>query len=187
MFGRLITTIFLVAAPAIGQDSVNPFKTPSKQPAPLVVEQPPTSTTLDSFQFNGVMKIGGKTRISLYDTKASRNIWVNEDEMGEFGIRFARYDEENETVVIAQGGISKKLALNKVKIEPLKITPGRPSSSAPATAANVGPRPNGRPSEGSVESDAEARARIQRVAEEIRRRRAERRQQLEQRNRNSGN
>jgi len=170
------------------QEDVNPFKTPSKAPASGAVEQVAPPTSLDSFQFNGIMKQNGVTRISIYDTNTKRNIWLNENEVGELGVSFRRFDNDNGTVVIDQGGVSKKLTLNKVKIESLKIAPSRPNNPnpSPAATANANQRSGGA-AVGRAESDEEARARIQRVAEEIRRRRAERRQQLEQRNRNSGN
>lgn len=186
MHSRLTVLVFLLMAQVGLSQNVNPFKMPSPEPASPPVEAPPASTSLDSFQFNGVMEIRGVTRISLYDTKENRNFWVNEDELGEFGISFRRYDDDSETVVIAQGGLTKKLALNKVSIEPLKITPNR-QNNVEGVTATANAVVNNRPGGARVETDDEARARIQRVAEEIRRRRAERRQQLEQRNRNSGN
>ncbi|MBK1878049.1 hypothetical protein [Pelagicoccus mobilis] len=186
MVGRLlILSATLCVVPLKAQDSDSPFKTPSRSSAASVEVAPPPVTTLDGFQFNGIMEIGDRVRISLYDTKAKRNIWVDEDKIGEFGVSFSRFDPESETVVIAQGGVSKKLSLNKVKIESLKIAPKKVPPVQAATAAATA-TPGRRPGE-RVESDEEARARIQRVAEEIRRRRAERRQQLEERNRNTGN
>lgn len=171
----LVAGLFVVSW-ACGQDDGNPFKTP----APKVnVEQTITEapiTSLDSFQFNGMMKMNGKVRISVYDTKEKKNFWLTEGEVGELGLTFQRFDEKNESVVIVQGGINKRLNLNKVKIEALKIAPATATTNAvPAvtTARPQGPE--------NVESDEEARARIQRVAEEIRRRRAERRARLEER------
>lgn len=190
MLGRLLVVLAFVSVQVSGQDDVNPFKTPSAKPATDPVAPAEVPSSLDVFEFNGIMEIGGVTRISLYDTNAKRNIWVSENEIGEFGISFRRYDDENETVVIDQGGLSKKLALNKVKIESLKIAPSRQAGPTPVATAGNNANQGGnvsRPGGRRVETDEEARARIQRVAEEIRRRRAERRQQLEERNRNASN
>lgn len=153
---------------------VSPFATPSIQVNNGPAVQPAAPTSLDQFQFNGIMVMYGKVRISLFDSKENKSFWIHQGQLGEYGVSFQRFDEDNETVVIAQGGIQKKLALNKVKIEPLQISQNRPAPMV--TSAPVRPQVNG-----NTESDEEARARIQRVAEEIRRRRAERRKQLEDR------
>lgn len=115
-------------------------------------------------------------RISVYDTKSQKNVWLTEGQTGELGLSFGRYDAKNDTVVLMQGGIMKKLSLNQIRIEELKI-----SSQTPPPPPIAGPAVVGQPNNERVETDEEARARIQRVAEEIRRRRAERRKQLEQR------
>lgn len=184
MIGKLILVVMLAGATALvgqvadeGAAEINPFGAPAR-PAnngPIVEDAAPSS--LDQFQFNGLMVMNGKVRISLFDSKQNKSFWVRQGQLGEYGVSFQRFDEENETVVIAQGGVTKKLSLNKVKIEPLKIAAPRATPSPPAVTGNVS-----RPSPAAnVESDEEARARIQRVAEEIRRRRAERRKQLENR------
>lgn len=190
MIGKLILVTSLAGAAVVGtqvasgqEADVNPFKTPSPEPSTgaVVVDAPPTS--LDQFQFNGLMVMDGKTRISLFDAKENKSFWIRQGQLGEYGLSFQRFDEDNETVVVAQGGITKKLSLNKVKIEPLKISTPRVATATPPTPGSV-TRPQ---SGGRVESDEEARARIQRVAEEIRRRRAERRKQLENRNNGGSN
>ncbi len=156
---------------------VNPFETPVRRSSAEPAVQPVAPTTLDTFQFNGMTKWNGKARVSVYDTKENKSYWLDEGKLNELGLSFQRLDWENATVVLAQGGVNKKLSLNEVKIEPLKISTPRASPSippAPNSVSRVQPANN-------VETDAEAHARIQRVAEEIRRRRAERRKQLENR------
>lgn len=167
------------AALTFGQDAEvvrNPFKTPT------VVSTGPVNpveavTTLDPFEFNGFMWWDGKLRISVFDTKANKSYWLDDGVTNELGLSFQRFDKSNESVVLAQGGITKRLSLNKVKIEALKmpVVTAAPSTAPMVSAADRPPTPS------NVESDEEARARIQKVSDEIRRRRAERRQQLEQR------
>ncbi|MBC2604476.1 hypothetical protein [Pelagicoccus albus] len=174
---RGLTTLLALSIAGIvyGQTDFNPFLTPAADPN-ANKETPPPVTTLDSFQFNGIMRMGGTVRISVFDAKENRNYWLSEGEMNDVGIEFRRLDEKNETVVISKGSEKKKLSLNKVKIEPLKLTGNATPATQPASTRMVSNRPQG---PAKVESDEEARARIQRVAEEIRRRRAERRQKLE--------
>jgi len=185
MLTRTTVLFILLVSTAFGQDSPSPFQSPDRTP-PVAAQPPPASTTLDGFEFNGVMEIDGELRISLFDTKVSRNIWVRDGEVGEFGVTFRGYDKRNETVVIVQGGVSKKLALNKVKIETLRI-PSQRNLSVDAATATANATVNESQNRGQIESEEESRARIQRVAEEIRRRRAERRQKLEERSRNITN
>lgn len=179
MLGRSILAFSLLSCTiALHGQGVpeSPFETPSTNPA--VTEAPAVVTSLDAFQFSGIWKMGGEIRISVYDTKEQRGYWLKEGELGALGLSFQRFDPDNKTVVLVQGVVTKKLSLNKVKIEPLKIASSAPSNnSAPTT------RPSPPPSVGNArtETDEEARARIQKVAEEIRRRRAERRKQLENR------
>lgn len=173
----VVIAVLVVAQARSQEEPFNPFLTPSKTiTAP--VETPNVVTSLDGYQFNGIMKIDGKTRISVFDTNSNKNHWLTEGEMSTQGISFQRFDSNNKTVVITQGGVNKKLSLNKVKIESLKI-----SQPVATTPLNATPQTNVARAAGpaKVETDEEARARIQRVAEEIRRRRAERRKKLESR------
>lgn len=185
MIGKLIFALGLIGTTvALGQvenpDDVSPFRTPVARPDLGTVDPVVAPTSLDNFQFNGFMIMDGKVRVSLHDVKENKSFWVREGQLGEYGLSFLRFDGVNESVVIAQGGIQKKLELTKVQIDSLKVSNPRANPSNPE---NTPLATRARPA-GNVETDEEARARIQRVAEEIRRRRAERRRQLE--NRNSG-
>lgn len=180
---KFIVVLVLIGSPVAlaqegedGPQEVNPFSTPSSV-GPSSVAQIPVATSLDGFEFNGIMEMRGKLRISIYDTRESRNYWITEGQLAPNGVSFQRFDDESKTVVIVQGGVSKKLALNEVKIEslrPVAINPGPgPATTSQAAVGSARPQPN-------AETDEQARIRIQRVAEEIRMRRAERRKQLEQ-------
>ncbi len=190
MIGRLIFALTLAGATLAtaqvsddGATDINPFKTPTPQSSNNSAIESTIPTSLDQFQFNGMMEWNGRMRVSVFDAKANKSYWLNEGELNELGLSFQRLDWENDTVVISQGGVQKKLALNKMKIEPLRIaTPRTPAVMPPASGAVTRAAPAG-----NVETDEEARARIQRVAEEIRRRRAERRKQLEERNKGGSN
>lgn len=172
--------VFSLGVSAQG-DPVDPFKTPAPE-VRVDTPPPPASTTLDAYQFNGMMKFGGVVSISLFDTKQRKAFWVTEDEVGKFGIHFSGYNSKANSVVIKQGGLTKKLVLTKAKIETLKIASSRGSNAvADPTAAVTGVASQGNNAGGRVETDDEAKERIRRVAEEIRRRRAERRKKLQQR------
>ncbi len=184
MVGKMIFVLSLLGATLVsGQvadgeaEEVNPFATPVRRSGGDPVVQPAAPTSLDSFQFNGMTMWKGRARVSVFDTKENKSYWLDEGQLNELGLSFQRLDWENATVVLAQGGLNKKLSLNKVKIEPLKISTPRTLPAGPPAPSNVS---RAQPTS-NVETDEEARARIQRVAEEIRRRRAERRKQLENR------
>lgn len=170
-------SLALACVSVYGQQSAqSPFQAPRAVPVEdkPAAEQP---SPLDSFEFNGIMTMNGKTRVSVYDTQTKENHWLSEGEQAESGLKLQRYDKENETIVLARGGTMKKLSLKQVQIEPLRIAdqPAPASPQSPAVGVTA-------PPPGSVaESDEEVRERMQRVAEEIRRRRAERRQRLEER------
>lgn len=170
----------MVSAQVEDSEDVSPFRTPAPKTSSGTVTPVAEPTSLDNFQFNGFMLMDGKVRVSLHDAKENKSFWVREGQLGEYGVSFLRFDGESETVVIAQGGVQKKLELNKVKIDSLKVSTPR---AAPSNPQNT-PLPTRANATGKAETDEEARARIQRVAEEIRRRRAERRKQLENRNSN---
>lgn len=164
------------------EETLSPFETPRNDPQPQA-EQISQPSPLDTFEFNGIMRIGGELRISVYDTKENRNYWLTQNAKNAAGLEWMRYDEKRRTVLIARGGMTKELTLKKVQIEPLKIAS---SESEPPPPPNPTVTTGNNQPAVAQESDEEIRKRMQRVAEEIRRRRAERRARIEER-REGGN
>lgn len=174
------TALCLLWSAGWADEVVNPFGLPKAPTQPVLQEQAPTD--LDSFEFNGIMTLGETTRVSVWDAKEQKNYWLIVGQAGEQGLSLQRYDEGSETIVIARNGVTKQLGLKKVEIAELKLS-AAPSSPAASSSA---PRPAQPPAQIAAETDEQVRERMQKVAEEIRRRRAERRKQLEER-RNAGN
>ncbi|MDQ8202967.1 hypothetical protein QEH54_08075 [Pelagicoccus sp. SDUM812003] len=165
---------------SLSAQDFNPFETPKAnsggEPTP-----PPQSTTLDTYEFNGIISIDGVTRISVFDTKQKRNFWLEVGEQAENGVVLRRYDPQAETVVISIGGTNKQLAMKSAKITPLKIASPAVASGDQTVAPQVPADVRNGQNERVGESDEEVRERMKRVAEEIRRRRAERRARLQER------
>lgn len=163
----------------LGQDVQSPFGMPKQTQSGPVAPPPQAVSPLDTLEFNGIMRMGGVLSASVYDTKTQRNYWLVEGVATKEGLRLVRYKADNNVVVVSRGGVSKSIVLKKSKIEPLKIasnTPVRPSPALPAASVNR--------SEAVPESDQEVRDRMQKVAEEIRRRRAERRARIKENRKN---
>ena len=180
--GRIpsIILVGLLSATALGQEQKSPFMRPS-QAAPVVAPQKTAATPLDSMEFNGVVEIGGVTWLSLYDPKSKKSYWLNKDEAAEDGITLDRYDAGKqpgeESIVVRQGGMTRRLTLKDADIITLKEAPRTSAQRATQTAApaRTGPpraQPRQQPQNIEAASDEEVRERMQRVAEEIRRRRA---------------
>lgn len=165
---------------ALGQEQKSPFLRPS-QSAPVAAPQKTAATPLDSMEFNGVVEIGGVTWLSLYDPQAKKSYWLSKEEAAEDEISLDRYDPGKqpgeESIVVRQGNTTRRLTLKDADIITLKEAP-RPApqraAQAAAPARSNPPRVQSRqqPQNIRAESDEEVRERMQRVAEEIRRRRA---------------
>ncbi len=161
-------------------DARSPFAPPSaKQP----VEPPKTTpvTALDSIEFRGVIEIGGNAWVSIYDPKSKKSYRLTKDELGEDGFSLVNYDTGNkpgeETIMIRQNGLTKELSLKDADIITLKEAPRQAPQRAAENAQPTPSAPTRRPPANTNQnmeaaSDEEVRERMQRVAEEIRRRRA---------------
>jgi len=150
-------------------------------------EAPPPAATgpLDSVEFRGVLSLEGKTYVTLFDTGGSRSFTalvgetVNNVKVVEY-----KLDGQDDIVTIESGGKTRRVPLKKAKIVAMAtppptavpLPPGQlPTGQQPGTIAQpLGGSPNM-----PQLSDEEVRQRMQRVAEEIRRRRAVRREMLE--------
>lgn len=144
------------------------------------VAAPVTSSSLDRFEFRGVMATGKETLVVLFDKTKSRSTVLKLNELVD-NLKVTEYQAENERVRVESGSEWKWIELLQAKVvaavlppPPKPVTPGGPQQP-PA------PQVNGAPPAGGMAqvSDEEVRDRMQRVAEEIRRRRALRRQALQ--------
>jgi hypothetical protein len=157
-------------------------------PAPEPVKVSP----LDKLELRSVSILGETQLFSIFDTNVSKGVWIELNETVQ-GITVSDYNKGDGSVLVKSGGFTRRLKLKEAKI----IALAAPSVTAPATAPVVtaaagmpnmttgtaGPvNGEGGPTAPAINnlSDDEVRARMQRVAEEIRRRRAMRREMAEQ-------
>lgn len=178
----VIVTSLLLGGFVLAQEDEpqSPFAPPTVK-KPVVAPKTTPVTPLDSIEFRGVIEIGGTAWVSVYDPKTKKSYRLTKDELGEDGFSLVKYDTGDgpgeETIVIRQGGLTKQLSLKDADIITLKEaprqTPQRASESVqPTPSAPIRTPPaNGNPNMEAA-SDEEVRERMQRVAEEIRRRRA---------------
>jgi hypothetical protein len=170
----LLCGAILGCAAASAQE--NPFA-----PDGAVVAAPaPTSSAIDRFEFRGVMTIGTETFVTLVDTSSSKSITLIVGETVE-GLRASDFRSDDNSLQIESGGLTKRVALKEAKIVAMAAPPPPPQPPQPGMPPmQAGQQPGGaNVVPGAQISDEEARLRMQRVAEEIRRRREMRRQMLE--------
>lgn len=164
------------------QERKSPFMRSSKAAPPPVAKTTPASP-LDAMEFNGVVEIGGVAWLSLYDPQSKKSYWLSKDEAAEDGITLDKYDAGKqpgeETIVVRQGGMTRRLTLKDADIISLKVAPRsavqRAAQRVAPTVRPQTPQRKPQPASMAAASDEEVRERMQRVAEEIRRRRTLRR------------
>lgn len=158
---------------------------------------PPKPSPVARYELRSIMVLGGVHTFSLFDTTNSKGFWIDLNETVE-GVTISDYQksDESESVLVRSGGYERRLKLKEAQIVALKVTPPRPQTSSTALARRKppsgppntipGPPPSGTPSRAAINnlSDQEVRARMQKVAEEIRRRRAMRRTMADEAARN---
>lgn len=174
------------------EEPVNPFL-PEGYRSPKKPVEPPKPSPVAQFELRSIMVLNGVHTFSLYDTKTKKGFWIDLNETVE-GVSISDYSKSDESVNVRSGGYSRRLKLKEAQIVALKVTPPPPRktrvpsgspdlSKVPPNPPNMVPGPppskppSGVPSRAAINnlSDEEVRARMQRVAEEIRRRRAMRR------------
>jgi hypothetical protein len=148
----------------------------AKDAAP--VEAPVTNSSLDRIEFRGVMATGSETLVVLFDRTSSRSTVLKLNELVD-NLKVTEDQPENERVRVESGADWKWIELLQAKVVAAALPPPRPV--APGGPQPPVPQANGaQPAGGMAQvSDEEVRQRMQRVAEEIRRRRALRRQALQ--------
>lgn len=150
----------------------------AKDAAP--VEAPVTNSSLDRIEFRGVMATGSETLVVLFDTTKSRSTVLKLNESVD-GLKVTEYQPENERVRVESGKDWKWVDLLQAKVVAAAVPPP-PRPANPTGPQPPAPQVNGGQPTGAITqvSDEEVRDRMQRVAEEIRRRRALRRQALQE-------
>ena len=180
-------------ASASGQDlqEDSPFLPADYQQAPAAPPPPPQASPLDKLELRSVSVLGGVHHFSLFDTSSSKGFWIKLNETVQ-GVSVSDYNKPEGSVLVRSGGFSKRLKLKEAKIIALNVPPpsaqpvvgGGPAVTAAAGAPNMttGTAVNTGAPPAAINnlSDDEVRARMQKVAEEIRRRRAMRRDMAEQ-------
>ncbi|RME67344.1 MAG: hypothetical protein D6781_13435 [Verrucomicrobia bacterium] len=177
----VLAVVCLLSAAAVGPLRAAEGRSPFLPPGfgEKKEEAPAAPSALDKIEFRGVLAIGDTTLITLFDASTSKSYTV---ELGKTvnNITVTDYQmtDKTDTVVISQGGQSRRIELRKPKIVAL-APQANPSGGKPAAAATAA-QPARNNAAVQRMSDQEVRLRMQRVAEEIRRRRAMRRQALQQ-------
>jgi hypothetical protein len=150
------------------------------------------------YELRGIMVLGGVHTFSLFDKTSKKGFWISLGESAE-GISVSNYYVSDESVLVRGGGFSRRLKLKEAKIIALKVAPPKPralpgvvTGGTPSTgtaATNSRSATGGTGSQAAINnlSDDEVRARMQKVAEEIRRRRAVRRTMAEKAAKNPAN
>ena len=181
-----------VTALALGQeDSEERIASPFQPPAantPVAPVTTPTANPLDNFEFNGLFKFGGVVQASVYDKENNKSYWLTLNKPGEDGVMVMEFNDEDNSIVASYGGFTKRLELpdpNIVTIKPAAPRPPQAQATRPATTAT----PVTRPTDNNIQdaSDEDVRKRMQKVAEEIRRRRALRRSVIDEGSSGSSN
>lgn len=137
---------------------------------------PPAQNPLENYELRGIMYLNGEYIFSVYDPQNRQGRWLSESQM-EDGLEVSEYDLQRNQIVLRRGSHTKRLELKEATIATLEVR------QQPATGG--GPQRPGQPqreraSDAEDLSDEEVRERMQRIAEEIRRRRAIRRSIIEE-------
>lgn len=192
LVGCLFGAALAGSAGAQGEDlkEGNPFlpENYQQQNQAEAAPEPVRANPLDKLELRGITSLGKVQSFSVFDTKVSKGFWVKLNETVE-GVSVSDYNKSDESVLVRSGGFSKRLKLKEAKILALAVQAPSPTQASAANA-NGKAMPNMTTGTANVKqgataapinnlSDDEVRARMQRVAEEIRRRRAQRRQMAE--------
>jgi hypothetical protein len=175
-------TLVVLAAAAYAATGWGQERSPFEPAGTAAAPPPVTGSPLDRFELRGIMTIGTQTFVTLFDTSTSKSLTLAPGETLE-GVKASDFRPDEDSVRIESSGQSRRLKLKEAKIVALAVPPptAPPPPGGPVQVAAGQP-----PVPGPTMTDEEARTRMQRVAEEIRRRREMRRQMLEQQRTNPG-
>jgi hypothetical protein len=152
----------------------NPFA----RPGAAIAGPPAAPSPLDTLEFTGVTTIGGMTVVTLRNTADAKSVNVPIGSTVN-GYTARDYRSDDGSVLIQSGGRERRVQFKKAQIvtmvAPPPVAVPVPQPGIPVVAA-APPLPTGAP--GAV-GDNDVRIRMERVAEEIRRRREMRRDVME--------
>lgn len=185
MLGLAALAFALFPSSGRSQDPVNPFLS-AKPDAPDVPQQQPPSS-LDSYEFNGYMIVGGVVKACVTDKSKGKTFWLELDGPLVRDIQLRRFDPKSGRITLGYGKESKTLEMKKPEIVSVRVAVPAPPVAGPPPSGPPGPPGSRAVSNRENESDEEVRERMKRMAEEIRRRRAMRRQLVEERNAGNAN
>lgn len=180
-FALLLITVALLSAVSLTAADApkNPFAVKGPVAAPAAAPPSP----LDRMEFRGILTVAGQTLITLVDTSNNKPYVIPIDDTVE-GLSVSDYRIQDDSVVLNASGQTKRLQLRESKIVTAAVAPARPSPQPNVPGSVPQQRPGTAVAQpaGQIQqiSDEEVRQRMERVAEEIRRRRAMRRQMMEQ-------
>ncbi|MEM9157768.1 MAG: hypothetical protein AAGB46_01870 [Verrucomicrobiota bacterium] len=163
---------------AVAQGIQSPFEYPKAKPRTTQVVQ---ASVLDNYEFRGVSRLDGETKVFLMNSNEGKGLWLIVGERdGDSGMLARNYDSDRDSIVVQHGTKTKTLSLARSEITAIKTSP---VPAAATTAKNNPQVSQGGPEvrrRTVPESDEEVRARMQKVAEEIRKRRQMRRSVIEE-------
>lgn len=155
----------------------NPFA----RPGPVGVEAPAPPSPLDTLELRGVLTMSGTTVVTLVNTAENNRSFMVPVGSTVGGITVSDYQSEDGSVLVQSGGRERRVKFKKTQIvtmvAPPPVVAPVPQPGAPVVAAAGAPPPA--PGAPGAMGDEEVRQRMERVAQEIRRRREMRREIME--------
>lgn len=165
-----LAACLLASAPVRAQED-NPFARPgAAQPA---AQQP--ASPLDTIEFRGFLPLNDITLVNLFDTASSRSVHLVLGETKN-GLTVSDYQAGDDSILVQSGGKERRVKIKKAQIVAMATPPPTPMPQpGPQQVGGLPPPPQGQP----AMDDQEVRNRMERVAQEIRRRREMRRELME--------
>lgn len=158
------------AATAAGNDLVrnSPFvpegwSAPRPQERPRGPQPPAQAQPLDKVEFRGIAKVNGEASFSLFDPTKQRSYWLKLNKP-DSGFTVVEYKAKEDAVVVRHEGNSRTISLHEAKVQAMAAPP---------------PTQQPTPAAGNAQAATTPEARMQDLADEIRRRRAIRRALVE--------
>ncbi len=143
---------------------------PPQPPRPRETPPPPAQPqALDRLEFRGMTKWQGEYLFSLFDPTENRSFWLGVNQ-SDSGFTVSEFNERDETVVVRHENRSRSVGLRESKVQAIAESSETPPRPAQATGRQSQQRQQAQTPE----------ERMQQLAEEIRQRRAARRQVIEE-------
>jgi len=169
----LVLVLALATAGSVAGQEDNPFA----RPVPAGAAPAPAASPLDTLELRGVMTLGDTTIITLFDTASSKSTVVQLGGTAN-GLTVSDFQSSDDSVLVQSAGRERRVKIRKAQIITMVAPPPVPVPQ-PGTPQVAGGQPPPTPSPAGAVGDEEVRQRMQRVAEEIRRRREMRREIME--------